>query len=221
MKKIAISFVLLIGFIFPMGISLAQPQPRLPVCIGDNPHEWNGCRGTYTYPNGNKYTGEYRNGMREGRGVIDVVAKGDPSNTRITSNIHSRYTGQFSNDRINGYGVWVADNGYRYEGYFIDNLPSNTPSNQNSGASSPPTGKVVLDAIGGFLQGLNRGVNNAANITRTNPSQTVVIQDGGTTQGRPVQIQGGSNFTPQMAPMPNNTSCDGVVRGNRASLSCN
>jgi hypothetical protein len=182
----------------------AQPRPNLPACVGNNPREWNYCKGTFTYPNGNTYTGEYRNGTREGNGTIEVVAKGDPSNTRIASNVHSRYTGQFSNDRINGYGVWVADNGYRYEGFFVDNLPSSAPPNRKSNTQSPPAGKTVLDAVGGFLQGLNRGFNNAANITSTNTPQAVITQDSGTTQGRQVQLQGGGNFTPQMSPMPNN-----------------
>jgi hypothetical protein len=155
----------------------AQSSSNLPACVGNNPREWNYCKGTFTYPNGNKYTGEYRNGKREGNGIIDVVAKGDPDNARIASNIHSTYTGQFSNDRINGYGVWAADNGYRYEGFFIDNLPSNVPPNQKSNAPPPPAENQTMDGVRSFLQGLNRGFERAIDMSRTGPTSTIVIQD--------------------------------------------
>ena len=91
-------------------------------CQGENPRNWNNCVGTFTFPNGNIYTGQWQNGMRQGNGKIRIVAKGQSSENYIGSDVPSTYIGQFANNRINGHGVWTTDNGDRYEGNFVNNI---------------------------------------------------------------------------------------------------
>ena len=101
-------------------------------CSGINPKKWDSCFGTYTYRNGNTYTGEYKNGLRDGKGTIRIVAKGQPNEKTIASNVPSTYTGEFKDDRINGYGTWIFDDGTKIEGKFINNLPAPKRSNNKS-----------------------------------------------------------------------------------------
>lgn len=60
--------------------------------------------------------------MREGMGSIRIVARGQTTENYIGSTVPSTYTGEFRNDRINGHGVWVVDNGQRFEGEFVNNI---------------------------------------------------------------------------------------------------
>ena len=102
--------------------SYDTPSTSLSYCRGNDPVVWNNCIGTYTYPNGNKYTGEYRNGQRDGKGTMYIVAKGVSNKDYIGSNVPSTYVGEFRNGRLNGHGVWTTQNGDRFEGTFVDNI---------------------------------------------------------------------------------------------------
>ena len=44
-------------------------QSRLPQCPGDTKVVWTDCFGTYTFPDGQKYVGEWRDNQRHGRGA--------------------------------------------------------------------------------------------------------------------------------------------------------
>lgn len=97
----------------------------LPQCQGENFQQWNNCLGTHQYPNGNTYTGEYQHGMRMGNGLIDITNKGcEVSHNCIGSSSHAQYRGSFKNHRIEGYGTWVSDDGEKYIGEFLMNLPN-------------------------------------------------------------------------------------------------
>ena len=61
-------------------------------------------QGTYYYRSGNRYDGQWRNGRKNGQGVYLYANRGD------------RYEGQFANDRPNGQGTYYYSNGDRYEG---------------------------------------------------------------------------------------------------------
>ncbi|MCB1820616.1 MAG: PEGA domain-containing protein, partial [Candidatus Competibacteraceae bacterium] len=61
-------------------------------------------QGTYYYRSGNRYDGQWRNGRKNGQGVYLYAGRGD------------RYEGQFANDQPNGQGTYYYSNGDRYEG---------------------------------------------------------------------------------------------------------
>jgi serine/threonine protein kinase len=61
-------------------------------------------QGTYYYRSGNRYDGEWRNGRKSGQGTYLYAGRGD------------KYVGEFANDQPNGQGVYYYSNGDRYEG---------------------------------------------------------------------------------------------------------
>ena len=80
-------------------------------------------------PNG-RYEGEFRDGKRNGRGVITFASgaryegefRDDKFNGRgvYTSANGDRYDGEHRDDKLNGRGVITSANGNRYEGEFRD-----------------------------------------------------------------------------------------------------
>lgn len=104
------------------GNPLPTFESKLPRCQGDDPRGWNMCVGGFTFPNGNSYYGEWRNGQRDGVGKIHIVARGQSKAGYIGSATPSVYTGEFKNNMLNGYGVWIVDGGDRYEGEFVNNV---------------------------------------------------------------------------------------------------
>ncbi|MFO1372863.1 MAG: protein kinase [Candidatus Competibacteraceae bacterium] len=61
-------------------------------------------QGTYYYRSGNRYQGEWRNGKKSGQGTYTYKDRGD------------KYVGDFENDQPNGQGTYYYRNGDRYEG---------------------------------------------------------------------------------------------------------
>lgn len=61
-------------------------------------------QGTYYYRSGNRYDGEWRSGRKHGQGTYLYAGRGD------------KYVGEFANDQPNGQGVYYYSNGDRYEG---------------------------------------------------------------------------------------------------------
>ena len=59
MKKLSLFIV----FFFSISIH------ALPDCPSDTSVRWNNCFGTYTFTNGNKYVGEYKDNKRNGQGT--------------------------------------------------------------------------------------------------------------------------------------------------------
>lgn len=80
------------------------------------------CFGSFTFPNGNSYVGEWRNSQRDGVGTLRIVSGGPTSNNNIGTRAPSIYVGEFRDGRLHGHGVWVVDNGDRYEGEFVMNV---------------------------------------------------------------------------------------------------
>jgi len=64
--------------------------------------------GTYTWTNGNRYVGGYRNGQRNGQGTF-TYANG------------AGYDGEYQNDQFNGRGAFTFLDGSRYIGEWRDN----------------------------------------------------------------------------------------------------
>ena len=66
-------------------------------------------RGILTFPNGDRYDGEFAGGKQSGCGTYKFA------NGRT-------YVGQFKDDRFQGMGVWTLENGNQYVGEFKNNL---------------------------------------------------------------------------------------------------
>jgi len=147
-----ISKLLLAAFCFLSLNAFSQPTTNgsagatkgsLPACSGANPQNWDNCTGTFTYPNGNIYTGEYHQGHRQGKGKIRILAKGQSTDRSIASDIPSTYVGEFSGDRLNGYGVWTTDKGEKFVGYFVNNIYY---------GKNPPAQQAPVQAQPSYLQ---------------------------------------------------------------------
>lgn len=153
MKFFLIVLALLISL-----IARAQPvtqsfetdsKPKLPVCKGTEIQQWSDCEGAHTYPNGNIYWGEFKNGLRHGLGKIRILAKGKSDSLNIRSEVPAIYIGQFKNGKISGYGVWSLDSGERFEGEFLDNIysvPKLEPKERNPAELTPPPPTISTGA---------------------------------------------------------------------------
>jgi hypothetical protein len=60
----------LVRSLFLVLLFSAAESWALRPCPGTyNPHTWNNCQSTYTFPSGEKYTGEFKNGKKHGQGT--------------------------------------------------------------------------------------------------------------------------------------------------------
>ena len=80
----------------------------LPDCVGDRYGTWNNCFGTYTWPDGNKYVGEWKDGKQDRQGT-ETLAFG------------LKYVGEFKDGEWNGQGTETWPDGDKYVGGFKDN----------------------------------------------------------------------------------------------------
>jgi len=81
------------------------------ICIAVNSRKTSATamsKGTFTWPNGDQYLGEYKNGKRNGKGTY-TFAKG------------KKYVGEFKDGKMHGKGISTFANGDRYVGEFQDN----------------------------------------------------------------------------------------------------
>jgi S1-C subfamily serine protease len=88
------------------GVSYALPH--CPAEKNQTSSLWSNCFGTYTFPSGNKYVGEFKNGKRNGQGTF----------TFTTGN---KYVGEFKNDKRNGQGTFTFASGTVQEGTWKNN----------------------------------------------------------------------------------------------------
>ena len=97
-----LSILLLLGMLFILpGKSFA-----LPPCPEEPEEPWSNCIGTYLYENGDKYVGEFSDGMRNGNGTY-TYANGN------------KYKGLWREDKKNGKGEFIFRNGNKYVGDFV------------------------------------------------------------------------------------------------------
>ncbi|NDG56238.1 MAG: hypothetical protein EBX56_09860 [Betaproteobacteria bacterium] len=96
--------LLILAFFLPL---MAWAQSSLPPCQGDDKIRWTNCLGTWTWPYGGKYVGEWKDGKEHGRGMWTW-----PSGIG--------YAGDFKDGKEHGHGTWTRSNGDRYVGQWQD-----------------------------------------------------------------------------------------------------
>ena len=78
-------------------------KSNLPSCPAKPP--FNNCYGSFSWKNGTKYIGEWKNNKRHGKGLTNV----------FTGN---KYRGEYQNDKRNGFGTYTWVSGSRYVGHY-------------------------------------------------------------------------------------------------------
>ena len=102
----------------------------LPNCPSDQTERYHNCFGTYTWTNGNKYVGEFRDDKTNGQGVRtypngnkyvgeEKDGKKDGQGTLTFAN-GDKYVGEFKDDKRNGQGTFTFADGEKYVGEFKD-----------------------------------------------------------------------------------------------------
>ena len=108
--------------------SPAPPQQAsrgLPPCLGDSATSfWTNCVGTYTFPDGAKYVGEWRDDKYHGQGTYTY-----PNG--------QKYVGEYKDDKRNGQGTNTFPIGEKYVGEFRDD------KRNGQGTLWGPTGSVI------------------------------------------------------------------------------
>ena len=119
--------------------SPAPPQQAsrgLPPCLGDPATSfWTNCVGTFTFPSGSKYVGEYRDDKRNGQGTLTF-----PSG--------AKYVGEFREEKYHGQGTYTHPDGQKYVGEYNDN------KKHGQGTLTFPSGQKY---VGEFRDGKRNG----------------------------------------------------------------
>lgn len=122
MKKMLTAFLVIIITCFAFfGITYADSTMSAPT-----------SKVLLIYANGDRYEGDFINGMFHGKGVF-IWAKGDRYegdfflNKRTGKGIYSwasgeRYEGDFVDGKLDGWGIYTWPDGEYYEGEFVDNV---------------------------------------------------------------------------------------------------
>jgi hypothetical protein len=83
--------------------TIAAVQSRLPQCPKIWLRGWTNCQGTFTFANGDKYVGEFKDGKYHGQGTATYVDG-------------RKYIGEFKDGNKNGQGTYTAADGTKYVG---------------------------------------------------------------------------------------------------------
>lgn len=109
----------------------ANPPSRTPGCYHADNHCMDG-RGTYVFPNGDRYSGDWRDGKQHGFGLY-VIESGDiyegewsyglkQGRGREVYANDSFFEGEFADNSKNGFGTFYYNTGIRYEGGWRNGL---------------------------------------------------------------------------------------------------
>lgn len=88
--------------------TVASAQSQLAPCPSNPSVHWHNCFGSYTFADGNRYVGEWRNNNRNGMGTF-TWADG------------ARYVGQYLNGDRHGFGTMTWPDGNQYVGEYRAN----------------------------------------------------------------------------------------------------
>ena len=94
--------------------SLAWAESELPECEGSpatddilSTKEWANCYGTFIFPDGAKYVGEFKDGKPHGQGTM-------------TSSDGTKYVGEFKDGQPHGKGFYTRPGGPTFNGIWKD-----------------------------------------------------------------------------------------------------
>jgi osmotically-inducible protein OsmY len=160
-----IAFILMVGS--------AYAQSTLPDCLGSA--IWGNCSGTFTYSNGDRYVGEYKNRQQNGQGTY-TYANGD------------KYVGEWKDGMRNGQGTLSASNGsVTSQGIWADNkfvrsekiqqsitsivVPNNVDQDRRSAGIKLEDESIELR----IAQSLRRNVSASGHINVTSYNRVVLL----------------------------------------------
>ena len=102
----------------------------LPECPQTPNAYWSNCVGTYTFANGEKYVGEYKDDKRNGQGTYtwpngEVYVGENKDDKRNGQGTYTwpngqKYVGENKDDKRNGQGTNTWPNGKKYVGEWLD-----------------------------------------------------------------------------------------------------
>ena len=91
----ALNLFLLFFFLFALN------SYSLPKCEGDDFKKWDNCKGTYTWADGSKYVGEYKDGKKHGKGTM-------------TYPDGAKFVGKFKEGKKHGKGTFTLPDGKKH-----------------------------------------------------------------------------------------------------------
>ena len=100
--SLAIGLAILLG---STGVSSALPR-----CPSDQSQYRDNCFGTYTYTNGGKYVGEWKDDKKNGQGTYNHADE-------------SKYIGEWKDGKANGKGTHSLADGSKYVGEYKNGKP--------------------------------------------------------------------------------------------------
>jgi len=113
--------ILLIAF--GLAPNIAAAQSHLPQCPSDRNQVWTDCTGIYSYPDGSRYIGEFRDNKRSGQGTL-TFTNGD------------KYVGEWSDGKENGHGTYTFVGGDKNVGDWRDSKRNGRGTQTYSDGSS-------------------------------------------------------------------------------------
>ncbi|MDB2423464.1 trypsin-like peptidase domain-containing protein [Paracoccaceae bacterium] len=110
MKNLSFNICLVIvALLASVGSGFASNLPPCPEYRDPTDSPWTNCFGTFTWTDGEKYVGEFRDDKIHGQGTY-TFANGN------------KYVGEFKNDKKHGKGTFTWIDGSEYVGEFKDDL---------------------------------------------------------------------------------------------------
>ena len=122
------NLIRLIGLLLLLGWGAASAQSSLPACPAKG--YLHNCFGTFTWPDGSKYVGEFKDDKRNGQGTF-TFANGDKyvgeykdgqrnGQGTLTFASGNKYVGEFKDGNFNGQGTFTWPDGSKYVGEYKD-----------------------------------------------------------------------------------------------------